>query len=492
MKTGTCAVDANVRFWPVADYEDSNSSDSRCQFKYGLASETLSALLPVIRKIVAYDDVVSGFNTYTDHSPRQVRLLALRIHFTCQHNGARNEMTAVYIYDHVRTPRGKGRSDGALHEITPVQLATQVLAALKDRNQFDPAQIEDVGFGVVMPVGEQGADITRSALLNAGYGDSVTGYQINRYCTSALDTIKMGFAMVASGQADAVIGGGVESMSRVAIGSDGGSTYTDPRIGRRHPYIPNGVAADLMATLDGFSRRDLDAYAVESQRRAAAAQAGGYFDRSLIAVHDVIGQVVLSRDEAVRPGTSLADLAKLKPAFAGAGDAGFDAIVLQRYSQVEAIEHIHTSGTSSGIVDGACAVLIGSEAFGKANGLQPRARILGFASCASEPLLSLGGPMPATERLLARTGMRIADIDLFEINEAFAVVPLRYARTFDIAPERMNVNGGAIALGHPLGATGAILAGTALDELERRGLGTALITLCAAAGQATAMVIERV
>lgn len=401
-------------------------------------------------------------------------------------------MSDVFIYDHVRTPRGKGRADGALREIRPVQLAAGVLSGLRVRNGFDPNWIDDVGLGVVMPVGEQGADITRTALLEAGYGDHVTGYQLNRFCTSALDTLKFGHALIASGQAEAVIGGGLESMSRVPISSDGGAAYTDPQIGRRHPYIPNGVAADLMATLGGFRREELDAYAVESQRRAAVAQVEGYFDASLLPVYDASGRLMLDHDEANRPGTTLADLAKLKPVFADLGAEGFDAIVLRRYPTLAAVEHLHTSGTSSGIVDGACAVLLGNRAFGERALIKPRARIRASASCASEPLLSLGGPMPVTERVLDRCGMTARDIDLFEVNEAFAVVPMQYARHFDIDPARINANGGAIALGHPLGATGAILLGTALDELERRGQSTALITLCAAAGQSTAVVIERV
>lgn len=400
-------------------------------------------------------------------------------------------MNEVYVYDHVRTPRGKGRPDGALHSVPPVHLAATVLRALKARNPFEPEDLEDVGFGVVMPVGEQGADITRAALLHAGYGDTVSGYQVNRFCTSGLDTLKFGFGMVASGQADAFIGGGVESMSRVAIGSDGGATYTDPQVGLQHPYVPNGVCADLMATLDGFSRDDLDGYALESQQRAAAAMNEGHFGKSLVPVHDRFGACLLDRDEAPRPGLTIADLAKLKPSFAGMGDVGFDTIVLRRYPELEAVRHLHTGGTSSGIVDGACAVLAGSRAFGERRGLQPRARIVATATCASEPLLSLGGPMPVTERLLARAGLGIDDIDLFEVNEAFAVVPLRYMKHFGIARERINVNGGAIALGHPLGATGAILLGTALDELDRRGGRRALVTLCAAAGQATAVLIER-
>jgi len=400
-------------------------------------------------------------------------------------------MNEVFVYDHVRTPRGRGRVDGALHAITPLRLATTVLEALKDRNGIEPEQIEDVGLGVVMPVGEQGADITRCALLAAGYGESVSGYQLNRFCTSGLDTLKMGFGLIASGQADAAIGGGVESMSRVAIGSDGGAAYTDPTLGRRYPYIPNGVCADLMATRDGFAREDLDSYAVESQARAAAAQQDGRFAASLVSVHDRFGEVVLRRDESIRAGTTLADLAKLKPSFIAAGEVGFDSIVLRRYPHLEAVEHVHTGGSSSGIVDGACAVLLGSEAHGRRTGLRPRARVVATATCASEPLLSLGGPIPATDKVLARAGLHIADIDLFEVNEAFAVVPLRYMRHYGIDRDRINVNGGAIALGHPLGATGAILLGTAIDELERRSLDRALVTLCAAAGQATAIVIER-
>lgn len=401
-------------------------------------------------------------------------------------------MHEVFLYDHVRTPRGRGRPDGALHGVTPLRLASTVLRALKDRNGIDPADIEDVGLGVVMPVGEQGADITRYALLDAGYGDTVSGYQLNRFCTSGLDTLKMGFGLIASGQAEACIGGGVESMSRVRIGSDGGAAYTDVRLGQAFPYIPNGVCADLMATLDGTAREQLDAYAVESQRRAVEARRQGRFSRSLVPVADASGRTLLEQDEAPRAGTSLADLAKLAPSFAAAGDAGFDAIVLRRYPQLEAVAHLHTGGTSSGIVDGACAALLGSGAYGKRKGLRPRARIVSAATCASEPLLSLGGPIPATDKVLARAGMAIDDIDLFEVNEAFAVVPLRYMRHYGIPHERINANGGAIALGHPLGATGAILLGTALDELERRQQRHALVTLCAAAGQATAVIIERV
>jgi len=401
-------------------------------------------------------------------------------------------MNDVYVYDHVRTPRGKGRPDGALHEVTPVRLAACVLSGLQARQAWDTDLIDEVGLGVVMPVGEQGADITRTALLEAGYSEDIAGYQLNRFCTSALDTVKMGCALIGSGQAEAVIGGGVESMSRVPIGCDGGASYTDPAVGRRHPYIPNGVAADLMATRAGLERAELDAYAVESQRRAAHAQAHGHFSQSLLPLLDLLGQPLLQHDEAVRPQTTLADLARLKPAFEALGAAGYDDILLRRYPELAAIAHLHTSGNSSAIVDGACAVLMGSASFGHKAGLRPRARVRAVLSGASEPLLSLGGPMPVSRKALQRCGMRVADIDLFEVNEAFAVVPLCYMREMGVEADKVNVNGGAIALGHPLGATGAILLGTALDELERRDLSTALITLCAAAGQATALVMERV
>jgi acetyl-CoA C-acetyltransferase len=401
-------------------------------------------------------------------------------------------MNDAYLYDAVRTPRGKGRNTGALHEITPVSLAAQTLQALRDRNGFDPQLIEEVGLGVVMPLGEQGADLARTAILAAGYGDSVPGYQLNRYCVSGLDTVNQAAAAVMAGLIDAAVGGGVESMSRVPIGSDGGAIYTDPAITRRYPYMPNGVGADLIATMQRMTREDVDAYAVESQRRAAHARAEGYFSRSIVPVRDMLGEVVLAEDEAVRAGTTSADLGKLAPAFAAAGKQGFDAIALRHYPGLEDISHVHTSGNSSAIVDGAAAVLIGSQRFGERNQLRPRARIRHFASLASDPIMSLGGPVPVTRKLLARCGLTIADIDLFEVNEAFSVVPMAYQRAFDIDPDRLNVNGGAIALGHPLGATGAILLGTLLDELERRGLQRGIVTLCAAAGQATATLIERI
>jgi len=401
-------------------------------------------------------------------------------------------MNDAYLYDAVRTPRGKGRNTGALHDITAVSLAAQVLQALRARNGFDPRDIEDVGMGVVMPLGEQGADLPRTALLAAGFGDTVPGYQINRFCVSGLDTVNQAAAAVMAGQIDVAIGGGVESMSRVPLGSDGGAIYTDPAVTRRHAYMPNGVAADLIATLEGFTREDVDAYAMESQRRAAHARAEGYFKRSLVPVRDVLGEIALAEDEAIRPGTTMVDLGKLAPAFIAVGKQGFDAIALRHYPELEEISHLHTSGNSSAIVDGAAAVLVGSKAFGERTGLKPRARLSQFASIGSEPNMNLGGPVPVTRKLLARCGLAASDIDLFEVNEAFSVVPLVYQRTFGIDPDRVNANGGAIALGHPLGATGAMLLGTLLDELERRDLQRGLVTLCAAAGQATATLIERV
>jgi acetyl-CoA C-acetyltransferase len=401
-------------------------------------------------------------------------------------------MTDAFIYDAVRTPRGRGRSNGALHAVTPVSLAIQTLAALRQRAGFDPTQIDDVGFGIVMPLGEQGADLTRTALLAAGYGDTVPGYQWNRYCVSGLDTVNHAAAMIMAGQSDAMIGGGVESMSRVPIGSDGGAIYADPAITRHRIYIPNGVAADLIATREGIGRDALDAYALASQRRAAHAREHGYFDKSLVPVRDALMDIVLSQDEAIRANTTAEGLAALAPSFAGVGQQGFDTVVLEQYPDVERVAHVHTSGTSSAIVDGAAAVLVGSSEFGRRNGLRPRARIRHFASIGTEPDINLAGPVPVTRKLLQRSGMHVDDIDLFEVNEAFAVVPLVYQRSLDIDPARINVNGGAIALGHPLGATGAMLLGTLLDELERRDLQTGLVTLCAAAGQATATVIERV
>ena len=402
-------------------------------------------------------------------------------------------MTDAFIYDHVRTPRGRGRPDGALHEITPIELCTQVLRSLRERTAFDPALIDDVVFGCVSPVGEQGAVIPRIAALNADFPETVPGKQINRFCASGLEAVNAAAAQIMAGQSDLTIAGGVESMSRVPMGADGGAMYSDPQVAWKLYFVPQGIGADLIATLDGFTREDADSYAVESQRRASTAWEQGWFARSVIPVRDVIGQVWLDRDEHPRPGTSLADLAKLKPAFASMGEqGGFDGVALLKYPQVESIDHVHTAGNSSGIVDGAAAVLIGSKKIGRRLRAKPRARIRAFASVGSEPTIMLTGPAAATEKVLKRARMKLADIDLFELNEAFASVVLRYMRVLDIPHEKLNVAGGAIAMGHPLGPTGAVILGTVRDELERRDLETALVTLCVGGGMGTATIIERV
>src|SRR6266404_4712133 len=407
--------------------------------------------------------------------------------------GTERVVTEAYVYDHVRTPRGRGKSDGSLHEITPVQLATQVLEAVRDRSDLDTALIDDVVFGVVGPIGEQGGNLPRIAALNAGYDVTVPGQQLNRFCASGLEAVNNAAAQVMAGQSDAVIGGGVESMSRVPIGSDGAAWASDPAVAYRTYFVPQGIGADLIATLEGFTREQVDAFAVESQRRAAAASDGGLFTRSIIPVRDVIGEVVLDRDEHIRATTTIADLAALKPSFAIAGEqGGFDAVAIQRYPQVEQIHHVHHAGNSSGIVDGSAAVLIGSKRFRSRFGKPPRALIRAFTSIGSEPAIMLTGPVLVTQKLLKRARMSIDDIDLFEVNEAFASVVMRFAKHLDVSFEKVNVNGGAIAMGHPLGATGAMLLGTALDELERRDLNTALITLCVGAGMGTATIIERV
>jgi acetyl-CoA C-acetyltransferase len=402
-------------------------------------------------------------------------------------------MTDAFILDAVRSPRGRGRPDGSLHSITPIQLAAQTLAALRDRTSLDTAQVDDVILGCVTPVGEQGADIARIAALAAGYAESVPGKQLNRFCASGLEAVNTAAAQVMAGQSDMVIGGGVEHMSRVTMGMDGGAWAIDPAVAWPLYFIPQGISADLIATLEGFTREQVDAYAVESQRRAAHAQQSGYFDRSIVPVKDVIGGVALAKDEYLRPGTSLADLAKLKPAFEMMGEqGGFDAVALQRYPEVEVIHHVHTAGNSSGIVDGAAAVLVGSRKAAKKAGLAPRARVRAFASIGSEPTIMLTGPAASARKALKRAGMSSKDIDLWEINEAFASVVMRFVRDMDLTTDTVNVNGGAIALGHPLGATGAVILGMVLDELERRNLATALITLCVGGGMGTATIIERV
>jgi acetyl-CoA C-acetyltransferase len=402
-------------------------------------------------------------------------------------------MTDAFILDAVRTPRGRGRPDGSLHSITPIQLAAQALAALRDRTSLDTSMVDDVVLGCVTPVGEQGADIARIATLAAGYAESVPGKQLNRFCASGLEAVNTAAAQIMAGQSDMAIGGGVEHMSRCTMGMDGGAWAIDPAVAWPLHFIPQGISADLIATMEGFTREQVDAYAVESQRRAAHAQASGYFDRSVVPVKDVIGEVALAKDEYLRPGTSMADLAKLKPAFEMMGEAGgFNAVALQRYPEVETIHHVHTAGNSSGIVDGAAAVLVGSRKAARKAGLTPRARIRAFASIGSEPTIMLTGPAGSARKALKRAGMKPKDIDLWEINEAFASVVMRFVREMDLTMDTVNVNGGAIALGHPLGATGAVILGMVLDELERRNLSTALVTLCVGGGMGTATIIERV
>jgi acetyl-CoA C-acetyltransferase len=402
-------------------------------------------------------------------------------------------MPDAFIYDHVRTPRGRGKVDGALHEVTALSLASQALGAIRDRNQLDTSQVDDVVMGVVDPIGEAGANIARLAALVAGLGNSVPGVQINRFCASGLDAVNFASAQIMSGQQDLAIGGGVESMSRVGIGSAGGAWSVDPSIAVAHYFLPQGISADLIATKYGFSRDDVDAYAVESQKRAAAAWSDGRFSHSVMAVKDVNGLTILDKDEHMRPGTTMQSLASLQPSFAQIGEkGGFDAVAIQAHPDVEYINHVHHAGNSSGIVDGAAAVLVGNARAGKRAGLRPRAKIRAFANIGSEPALMLTGPVDVTEKVLKKSGMTLADIDLIEVNEAFASVVLRYLQAFDLDPAKVNANGGAIAMGHPLGATGAMILGTVLDELERRQLSTALITLCIGAGMGTATIIERV
>jgi len=401
-------------------------------------------------------------------------------------------MPDAYIYDHVRTPRGRGRAGGALNSVPPIDLAAQVLGAIRDRQRLDTSQVDDIVLGCVGPVGEQGANIARVAALYADYDQSAPGVTLNRFCASGLEAVNRAASDVMSGQSRLTIGGGVESMSRVPMGSDGGAWMTDPQVAHKTYFVPQGIGADLIATKYGYSRADVDAYAVESQRRAAHAQASGWFDEALIPVRNRFGEVVLERDEHLRPGTTVEGLAALKPAFSDLGRSGYDAIALMKYPDVARIDHVHHGGNSSGIVDGAAAVLIGDRDVGQRLGLTPRARIISYATTGTEPTIMLTGPAPAAEKALARARMDRNDIDLFELNEAFASVVLRFMDQLEVPHDRINVNGGAIALGHPLGATGAMLVGTVLDELERRDLATGLITLCVGAGMGIATIIERV
>jgi acetyl-CoA C-acetyltransferase len=402
-------------------------------------------------------------------------------------------MPDAFIYDHVRTPRGRGKVDGSLHEVTALNLASQALGAIKARNNLDTALVDDVVMGVVDPVGEAAADIARTAALVAGYGNEVPGVQINRFCASGLDAVNFAAAQIMSGQQEMAIGGGVESMSRVGIGAAGGAWAVDPSIAVAHYFLPQGISADLIATKYGFSRDDVDAYAVESQKRAATAWDEGRFSRSVMPVKDVNGLTILAKDEHMRPGTTMQSLAALQPSFVQMGElGGFDAVAIQAHPEVEYVNHVHHAGNSSGIVDGAAAVLVGNKQTGQKAGLKPRARIRAFANIGSDPALMLTGPIDVTKKVLKTAGMKLSDIDLIEINEAFASVVLRFMQAFKLDSSNVNVNGGAIALGHPLGATGAMILGTLVDELERRNLSTGLVTLCIGAGMGTATIIERV
>jgi acetyl-CoA C-acetyltransferase len=398
----------------------------------------------------------------------------------------------AFIYDSVRTPRGRGRPDGALHRVTPLELSAHVLRAIRQRSGLEELPVDDVILGIATPIGEQGGDLARFAALRAGYGDPVPGLQVHRFCASGLDACNLAAAQVRSGAADLVVAGGVESMSRVPMASDGGVMTTDPSITGPHAYLPQGVAADVVATLYGFDREHVDAYAVESQRRAALAWSEGRFSRSVVPVLDADGRVVLDRDEHMRPNASVTGLAKLAPAFATIGEQRFDAIAVARYPKLGTVQHVHHAGNSSGVVDGAAAVLIGAEQVGPMLGLRPRARIAATRAIGSDPSIMLTGPEVVARRLLERTGLKTHDIDLWELNEAFASVVLRFVQALELDSARVNVNGGAIAMGHPLGATGAMLVGTIVDELERTGGRRGMVLLCAAGGQASAALIERI
>lgn len=401
-------------------------------------------------------------------------------------------MSEAFIYDAIRTPRGKGKKDGSLHEVKPVNLLAGLLAELQRRNDLDTAAVDDVVMGVVSPIGEQGSVIAKVAALKAGWDWRCAGVQLNRFCASGLEAVNMAAMKVRSGWEDLVVAGGVESMSRVPIGSDGGAWAQDPETNSATLFVPQGIGADLIATLSAFSRQDVDAFALESQKRAAAARAAGYFDRSVVPVKDKMGLTILEQDEFIKPNTTMEGLAGLKPAFEQLGAMGFDSVALQRYPQVERIDHVHHAGNSSGIVDGAVAILIGSEAAGRAHGFTPRARIVAAALSGADPTIMLTGPMPAARKALAKAGMRIDQIDLFEVNEAFAAVPMKFMQEMGVPHEKVNVNGGAIALGHPLGATGAMILNTLVDELHRTGQRYGLATLCVGGGMGIATIVERV
>lgn len=398
----------------------------------------------------------------------------------------------AYIYDAIRTPRGKGKKDGALHQASPIWLTRTLLKEMQQRHHLDTSLVDDIVLGCVTPVGEQGSDIARIAALDAGWDQRVAGVTLSRYCASGLESINLAAAKVMSGMEDMVVAGGVESMSRVPMGADGGAWYMDPRVNDATGFVPQGIGADTIATLKGFSRSDVDEFATESHRRAAAAWEKGYFDKSVVPVKDINGLLLLDKDETIRPNTDVATLAKLNPSFAMSGQMGFDSVILDKYTTIEKVNHVHHAGNSSGIVDGAAICLIGSAAAGGKAGLKPRAKITMAAVIGSEPSIMLTGPTPACKKALDKAGMQASDIDLWEINEAFAAVPMNTASDFGISLDKVNVNGGAIAMGHPLGATGAMLMTTVLDELERRDLKTAMVTLCVGGGMGIATIIERV
>ena len=400
-------------------------------------------------------------------------------------------MTEAYVYDAIRTPRGKGKKDGSLFEVKPVNLLAGLLTELQSRNGFDTAAVDDVVMGIVSPVGDQGSVLPKVAALKAGWDVRCAGLQINRFCASGLEAVNLAAQKVRSGWEDLVVAGGVESMSRVPIGSDGGAWAMDPETNSATAFVPQGIGADLIATLEGFSRQDVDRFALVSQQRASAAQSAGHFARSLVPVRDALGQVILAQDEFIKPHSTLDGLASLKPAFEQMGSMGFDQVALTRYPQVERIHHVHHAGNSSGIVDGAAAVLIGSEAAGRSHGLTPRARIVAVALSGADPTIMLTGPMPATRKALAKAGLTVDQIDLFEVNEAFAAVVMRFMKEMQVPHDKVNVNGGAIAMGHPLGATGAMILGTLIDELHRRQLRYGLATLCVGGGMGIATIVER-
>ena len=400
-------------------------------------------------------------------------------------------MTEAYVYDAIRTPRGKGKKDGSLFEVKPVNLLAGLLTELQSRNGFDTAAVDDVVMGIVSPVGDQGSVLPKVAALKAGWDVRCAGLQINRFCASGLEAVNLAAQKVRSGWEDLVVAGGVESMSRVPIGSDGGAWAMDPETNSATAFVPQGIGADLIATLEGFSRQDVDRFALTSQQRASAAQSAGYFAKSVVPVRDPLGQVILAQDEFIKPHSTLDGLASLKPAFEQMGSMGFDQVALTRYPQVERIHHVHHAGNSSGIVDGAAAVLIGSEAAGRSHGLTPRARIVAVALSGADPTIMLTGPMPATRKALAKAGLTVDQIDLFEVNEAFAAVVMRFMKEMQVPHDKVNVNGGAIAMGHPLGATGAMILGTLIDELHRRQLRYGLATLCVGGGMGIATIVER-